>query len=315
MSRVVYQNLQYGLQPFNVPLSNGQPVDVILPLPTSGPGRMCAELNGEILGCLDPPGLQTPPNAWKFVVKGTKVPFTGNFGVLITIGNTSITLLTQGANIAPRLLVPSSITNAKELNIQTNSLQVEFYLGQVLITFLGSIVVNVSLVKHSSGGVQFIIGVVGKYRTANGVLLTASGVKQARNLLLLTKTTDQSILLDIKTSFESIYGQNLCRSVLRTPTSVYMRRPPIVRVVKGVGCTLTEKLNSIRSPDLDTNYLIAYALLRYFLWYLIRNCWTVDILKQSNTKRFFDALASSKYAPWIEAFEAPVVLGYDKYFL
>jgi len=85
-------------------------------------------------------------------------------------------------------------------------------------------------------------------------------------------------------------------------------------------CTLTEKCMDIASTEvnkgpLDILYgLILYGLLRCFLGFLMYGYFNINILLRKYTVKFFDDLARSRYNEFINAFNDPLINGFDKYF-
>jgi len=85
-------------------------------------------------------------------------------------------------------------------------------------------------------------------------------------------------------------------------------------------CTLVEKCIDISSTEvykgpLDILYgLVLYGLLRYFLGFLMYGCFNINILLRKYTVKFFDDLAVSRYSEFINAFNDPLINGFDKYF-
>lgn len=88
-------------------------------------------------------------------------------------------------------------------------------------------------------------------------------------------------------------------------------------------CTLlVGKTNVISKKDFplevyeDTlGRIVLYGLLRYFLWYLIKGKFTLQILQNKYTTLFFAELAISEYAGFIKAFESDELKGLNVYFV
>lgn len=124
--------------------------------------------------------------------------------------------------------------------------------------------------------------------------------------------------LIVFTSTDVIYASNASQSIFRRLNedgsyNEWERNLGITRLVSPKECmTLTSK---VRYNGALYPYILNYASMRYFLWFLITDKWCIDILLRRNTKRFFDALEHSIYACWIEYFNTSPVSGYDKYFL
>lgn len=112
-----------------------------------------------------------------------------------------------------------------------------------------------------------------------------------------------------------VTGDNFAMAVLGTSRRVYVRYPCLTVVTAGKGCTLVSKLVSVLDSESTAQDFLKYALLRYFLWYLITSEWTVLILTRSNTRRFFRALRTSSYACWIEYFVRTGLMKYERYFI
>lgn len=120
---------------------------------------------------------------------------------------------------------------------------------------------------------------------------------------------------------EAIYGANITLVILRENNRgfvrEYLRRPLLTRFVRGVGCTLSQKIlylntkNGKENVDL-TDGIVGYGMLRYFLWFLITRIWNARILKRSYTKRFLNAVYSSEYVSWLPYLENSE---YGRYFI
>jgi len=92
-------------------------------------------------------------------------------------------------------------------------------------------------------------------------------------------------------------------------------------VVLGVQCTLIEKVTSINityypeeSVIRTMQRLVLYAMLRYFLGFLLYGRFDIRVLLQVNTATFFDNLSKSRYKDFTEAFQDILIRGFDKYF-
>ena len=104
--------------------------------------------------------------------------------------------------------------------------------------------------------------------------------------------------------------------------SSYSRFPNLTKVLIGDQCTFAEKIisiNSIYYPEEPNPYIILaritlYALLRYFLGFLMFGKFTINILLRKNEELFFTNLAMSRYSGWLEVFADPFISGFGKYF-
>lgn len=122
---------------------------------------------------------------------------------------------------------------------------------------------------------------------------------------------------------EVIYGMNLTSSVFRVSNSnsfsTYTRRPNIVPVIRGDGCTFSGKMYSWNiangSTEDITEGVLRYVMLRYFLWFLISGKWCITLVKKRYTSRFMRALEHSEYAGWGAYFSHPTVVNYEKYIM
>lgn len=109
-----------------------------------------------------------------------------------------------------------------------------------------------------------------------------------------------------------LFGANLSMAVLTEADRVYIKHPPLTKVVSGEECTLAGKVSTFRGSMDD---FLEYSILRYFLWFLVRGVWTVQILRRSNTNKFFASVVDSPYACWIEYIRQPRLFQYNKYFV
>jgi hypothetical protein len=123
-------------------------------------------------------------------------------------------------------------------------------------------------------------------------------------------------------------GMNSAQSVFFVQDSkndsvlYYNQYPNINSVAKGEGCTLIDKVNwmvdNYYNDEMYIHYLQSmylYGLLRYILWKRISGNFDIDILLRKNSRKFFQSLANSKYASFIEAFNSPELKGYDKAYI
>jgi len=101
----------------------------------------------------------------------------------------------------------------------------------------------------------------------------------------------------------------------------YSRYPDLTPVVIGDECTLASKIITIRAtsfPELNGYEVLAklvlYAMLRYFLGFLLYGKFDINILLRRYTQKFFDDLAESRYSGFIEAFTTDLLAGMDVYF-
>lgn len=112
------------------------------------------------------------------------------------------------------------------------------------------------------------------------------------------------------------------------PVQVYSEYPNFTIVTKGKGCTFLDRIafqtaiynqNFIEADQLIPlqymGYMLAYGLLRYILWHQIKGVFDLSILLGKNTQKFMEALAGSRYACFIQAFENSTLTGWDRAFL
>lgn len=129
---------------------------------------------------------------------------------------------------------------------------------------------------------------------------------------LLSSSVDTRIL--ILASSEPLYGQNLSSVLFRSAQGEWIHVPNLTSVVRGHACTLLGKYASPELKGVLPDNLEEYAMLRYFLWYLIADMWDITVLLQSRTIEFFTALRNSPYNVWLLTFDQPKYSGYYKYF-
>lgn len=150
------------------------------------------------------------------------------------------------------------------------------------------------------------------YRISSRVFLTNPNFSASQgNIPTLLNTVECPRLLAYGTT-DILTGDNFAMAVLMTPSSIYIRYPCLTRVTARKGCTLIEKL---ADTQVDMNDFLRYALLRYFLWFLVNGTWSVSVLKRRNTRKFFSSLISSTYACWVEYFKEQGLMKYDQYFI
>lgn len=139
--------------------------------------------------------------------------------------------------------------------------------------------------------------------------------------LLLQKVEN---MINLYLSTDVFGGDNLAQCIMvstkERPISQYL--PKVNAYVIGNECTLAEKVITIASRDYQSNQslnvlisLTTYAVLRYYLWYLITGKFWLGILQNKYTDLFFITLADSPYSNFIEAFESDFLAGYEKYFV
>lgn len=116
---------------------------------------------------------------------------------------------------------------------------------------------------------------------------------------------------------DAIYGANCRTVVFRTPVPGGFREWK--RVFNFTAYVAPSECDTLLSKIWTNGALLdnilEYACLRYFLWFLIMNKWTKEILLRSNTDLFFRELSKSKYACWVGYFNSSKIKGYDRYFL
>jgi hypothetical protein len=90
------------------------------------------------------------------------------------------------------------------------------------------------------------------------------------------------------------------------------------KVVRGEGCTLREKLESINDTGLDINEFIEliclFGMMKYILGRLMFGKFSLKWLLNRNAKEFFDKLKQSRLCEFQQVFEFPELKGYEKYF-
>jgi hypothetical protein len=130
----------------------------------------------------------------------------------------------------------------------------------------------------------------------------------------LSQVCFEVIMTKTKHSDESLEKQ----TYIRNNTT----HPKLMTVIRGKGDTLLDKIRFIIAKTKSTinvydlyQRLISYAMLRYYLWFLIEDEWDISILWRKNTKQFFTALARSEYALFVNVFEEQIIRGYDYYFV
>lgn len=153
------------------------------------------------------------------------------------------------------------------------------------------------------------------YKTKNDSLFIGGVPPNLQNSKLL-RDCPEGLNLTILSQTDSVYGgNNMSAAYFGSSTYRGAHRPLFTSVVRGTGCTLIQKFNSKELQDAVSGSIIAYGLLRYFLWFLITKKWDIQILRQSNTRKFFRTLKKSQYACWVEAFQDPTIRRYGVYFI
>ena len=99
----------------------------------------------------------------------------------------------------------------------------------------------------------------------------------------------------------------------------YSRQPfNFNKVVKGQGCTLRQKLESINDTGLDIDEFMArvciFGMIKYILGRMITGQFRLKWLLKRNEEELFQRLNRSRLCEFREAFELPEIRGYSKYF-
>jgi hypothetical protein len=155
------------------------------------------------------------------------------------------------------------------------------------------------------------------FQLRNGNLIKSAGPipSSVTTLKNFSRHCPASIRINILSQFEPIYGRNLGQAVFFSAQGIFLRRPQLARVVVGEGCSLMNKLVSPFLLEADSDLILQYALLRYFLWFIIEGKWCIDIVKGRYTELFTKKLLSSCYARWQAVYESEELRGYCKYFV
>lgn len=159
---------------------------------------------------------------------------------------------------------------------------------------------------------SFLSSVVVHYVTQNGKLYTGGApLPPGPNRTFFVE--DQRIT--ILTATEVIWGQNMMLAWFKSTTGEWLRRPRLTGLIDAYGCSLINKFGSTDLRGVDSGNIVAYGMLRYFLWYLITNKWCIGILRRRYTRHFFKTLAESSYSKWVNVFSEAGLSGYDKYYV
>ena len=216
---------------------------------------------------------------------------------------------------APNIDLSSPGINDKKNNVSSTQGDIDNLksLGRVIVNppNILNIAFEYTLYENRSGlviGSQCTV----HYFIRNKAIVVGVPIPNIQQLGSLVNTCPKITIL---MSTDPIWGQNLSSVFFKSEDKKYVHRPKLTSVLDGIGCTLMEKLASPELRNVDSNSIITYGLLRYFLWFLIACKWDITILLQSNTKRFFNKLRKSNYACWVNAFNNPQLKGYDKYYL
>ena len=90
------------------------------------------------------------------------------------------------------------------------------------------------------------------------------------------------------------------------------------KVVRGKGCTLRQKLESINDTGLNTDEFMLrvclFGMIKYILARMMTGEFRLRWLLNRNEREFFQRLNRSRLCEFREAFELPEIRGYDKYF-
>lgn len=97
--------------------------------------------------------------------------------------------------------------------------------------------------------------------------------------------------------------------------------PKLNEVLQGTGSLMqrVQQISSTITPYISQfdflRNIVAYAMLRYYLWKLITGCFDLTILYSNNTAKFFKELACSKYRDFLQVFNETQIKGYSVYFI
>jgi len=216
----------------------------------------------------------------------------------ITMGQTSAITTTTGSNSASLLYTTHSLSRNAGL----------FHLPQLhpkkMISY------------HKSGGCNYI-----KISSSNNeifILLRSitdyyGGGNLGQTVMTIEDTIPHKQVLCIDHIVKLNFGYQ----------TSYSRVPNLTPVVIGSECFYVEKalaINNLYYPEEQDPYqtlgrLTLYAILRYFLGFLLYGFFNISILLRKNTEIFFDDLARSRYNGFLEAFADPKIAGFDKYFI
>lgn len=91
--------------------------------------------------------------------------------------------------------------------------------------------------------------------------------------------------------------------------------PNLVKVVKGCGCTLAEKLNSLEQPP-DFAAFVAYSMLKYILYRLLFGKFNIKALYRQYNDELIKAILDSRFCEFGRILLDPAkeFFGYDRYF-
>lgn len=91
--------------------------------------------------------------------------------------------------------------------------------------------------------------------------------------------------------------------------------PDLVKVIKGCGCTLAEKLNSLE-PQPDFDAFVAYAMLKYILGRLLFGKFNINILYRKYHDQLIEDILNSRFCEFGRILLDPTkeFFGYDRYF-
>lgn len=144
--------------------------------------------------------------------------------------------------------------------------------------------------------------------------------------------------IEITSTTDTFYGANLSQVIYQVLNTQVKCKPLGLQSTKETLCTSSNfpQLNTVlagtgtliervwqltptTTPQISQlNFmlnLICYAMLRYYLWKLIKGEFDITILYANNTAEFFKALVCSEYAQYIVIFNQPQIKGYAVYFI
>ena len=204
-----------------------------------------------------------------------------------------------------RLNIDGSSSNVKQLLREntTSTFLYEYFLLDYNKTTL-TIRCDVSL----RGTIKF---------TAEATIFAEVGYSPSTTNIMLN--TSQNIV-QIYLSSDIYTGENLAQCIMASSNnkqiSQYLSR--VVNYIKGLDCTLSGKVLKLDNTNQVLNTFIRisiYVVLRYYLWYLIRDIFTLGILKNRYTKLFLRVLSKSEYSNFVSVFESPLLQDVDEYFI
>lgn len=75
--------------------------------------------------------------------------------------------------------------------------------------------------------------------------------------------------------------------------------PPFFNVLKGDGCTVSQKILSI-NPSANITYVVTYGLLKYILYYVLYGKFNINALLNKNNERLLNKIAESRFCKFAD---------------